>query len=74
MQTSAAANVITNNRTSMKKERMKKEQASRIVNLIKDLAEEIDSDADEIIDSLFESNIIKYKVHTILYNLLEEEE
>lgn len=53
---------------------MKKEQASRIINLIKDLAEEIDSDADEIIDSLFESNIIKYKVHTILYNLLEEEE
>ena len=53
---------------------MDKEHARRVLNIIKDLAEEIDSGADEIIDSLFESNIIKYKVHTILYNLLEEEE
>jgi vesicle coat complex subunit len=53
---------------------MDKEHARRVLKVIKDLAEEIDSDVEEIIDSLFESNIIKYKAHVVLYNLLEEEE
>jgi hypothetical protein len=53
---------------------MDKKHARRVLKVIKDLAEEIDSDVEEIIDSLFESNIIKYKAHVVLYNLLEEEE
>jgi len=53
---------------------MDKEHARQVLKIIKDLAEEIDSGVDEIIDSLFESNIIRYKAHAVLYNLLEEEE
>lgn len=53
---------------------MTKDHAQRVLKVIEDLAEEIDVEQEEIIDALLENNLIKYKAHAVLYNLLEEEQ